>query len=167
MKRYLRLRCPEWLVCTLTAAGLTANVLNGYDLKDPLSDSLPALTGVTAGIMAVIFLVCYSRKTLKFGVLISVGAATAAMAVLHLQKPYLTEQKSSLQIFWILTVLIGVGVYWISRTRAGAMVLFAVGNLVMAAVVFLKFGVDWPGYAFFMVGGTADQIGRASCRERV
>lgn len=150
MKQYIKLHFWEWFLCVLTAAGLAINIYKGYDMHDSLSSDLPVVIGIMAVLGAVLFLVTYNRKTTKISLLVMIILTVAVFAYLFVAKPFLQEQDDSLQIFWIYIFLIGIGTFWVTRTKTGSIILFAAGNFIFAAEVFLKFGIDKPGYFLFL-----------------
>ena len=145
---------PEWLLCALATGGLLRNVYNGYDMQDVLSFSLPMICLFTAGLLLLLYwITAGGRRRMLAGLAAGIAAVLVVILIMSIFKPFVDERNSSGMIFWILLILIGIGAFWLTRLQYGSVIYLAAGNFIMAAEVFLEFGLITPGYLLFLFAG--------------
>ncbi len=155
MKRYIRLRLWDYILCTLAAAGLVKNIYNGYEMTDALSGNLPVILLLMAILQGILFLFCYNKKSKRIGLVVLIAAAAGIIAYMAITHPFLDEKNTSMQIFWVLLLAVAAGSYLITRTRVGTFAFVAAGNFVVAGAVFLEFGLSLGGYLMFLLASVA------------
>lgn len=142
---------PDWILTALATGGLLRNIYNGYDMQDTLSFSLPLICLFAAGILLILFWLADETRRLRIGLIVGAGIVAAAVVIMQIRHPFVDEQNSSSMIFWILLCMVSVGAFWLTRTRTGCILYLAAGNLIIAAEVFLEFGLIGPGYLLFLL----------------
>ena len=152
MKDFLRLRIYDWLLCAIIATGLVFHIFSGFVLEDSFSTNILYVALFMLVAMAVMVFLTYSRITIIIGVIAGVAILLLAMVYTRTHLSFgdeASETANSLFIALFATALTAVLVYLACRTRAGTIVLFLAGSIVIAGSVFLQFPVHRWSFLLF------------------
>jgi len=152
MRHYIRSRLGEFIACTAVCCGICFPVYAGFVLTDPFSNTAPLGVLILAVITALLYLCAYSRMTAVMGICSGIALAAAAVIFIQLADPLGAEEENSVFIFFLVSVIISVAVFLLSRSRAGIIVIAVLGNLITAGSCFLAFPVRLWSYLVFMAG---------------
>lgn len=150
MKKYIKYRSLDWILCILISIGLTVNVFSGFEMTDKLSSNIVIIAIVTAAAQLIFFMAAFNKKTTISGIIIGVLMLILAVIYFQSQNPFIHDKSDSIQIFWIVAISVALMVFLAARTRPGTILLFLTGNIVIAAAYFLKFPVMLWGYVLFL-----------------
>ena len=140
----------ECILCSLAAAGLSANIYNGFDMNDTLSFIFPAVWGITLVLIFAIYMLCYNRISKIAGGCAGIMVLLALILYAQATHPFNSEETQSNGIFIIVLFASAVICFFITRIKVGCFILLAAGNLIIAAEVFLQFGLSVWGYIAFL-----------------
>ena len=151
IKRYIKSRFIDWLLCAFMAAGISVNVLSGFEMTDPVSYNVPLMILISALLQAVCLAGLYNRKTVigmtaAFFVLI-----IAVIAYGRSSGAYSDEADYSVQILITVSILVNVLIALLSISRGGNIFLILAGTLAAAAAAFLEFPVVTGAFYVFLV----------------
>lgn len=150
IKQYARLRLFDWLFCSVISAGLSSSILAGFELNDSTSGSIPLLLLFSAVLDLFCFIGLYNRKT-SLGLL---GLFTAVLigviAYARTSDIFGDDASFASQIVAIVLILTCIATALLSLSRAGILVLLALGTLVSASAAFLQFPVRTAAFLLFL-----------------
>lgn len=148
MRNYLLHHLPDWLLCGVAALCLVQTVCSGFELVDGFySGAIPVLA-ISLGLGLLFQLLSYHRWATGLGIAAGVLLFLEAMVLCRAVNPLQNEQESSLLIFWLTELVTALLVFLLSRSRAGSIGLFLLGNLLGAGAHFLQFPA--PGWAYVL-----------------
>lgn len=149
MVHYLKYRIWDWALCVCISLGLAFSIYAGFILKDSLSSNIPAVAVILCAVFFVVFLFSYSKMTKIIGT--AAGIILLAAFIIYAQQanPFSDETNNSYAIFWAVTLIVALLVYFATRTRPALAVLFLAGNFVIAGSYFLKFPVHVWSFLLF------------------
>ncbi len=156
MKRYLKRYFWEFTLCFLVSSGLSVNVFAGYEMSDPRSGNLFAVTGAGLLAMAMLFSAHFNKKGIRISAPVTVAMLTAEAVALYYTGAFsgVSPIDDNPVLFWIIVATASIAVFWTSRSRPGLVILFLAGTFMTAAFDFLKYPVLPQGY-FVMILGIA------------
>lgn len=139
MRNYLKQRTADCLLCICLSASMVSAVCSGFVLEDPWSRNVAAVFALCAVLQFLLLLI--ARRRLSIGIGIAVGAIAAIGAAVYLRtyQPFTEESSNSAFIFLLISVIACILIFLLSRTRAGIVVLFLLGNFIQAGSHFLQF----------------------------
>lgn len=148
MKQYLLDHLPDWLLGGLATLSLVLTVCSGFELAEGFySRALPVLA-ISLGLGLLFQLLSYHKWATGLGIAAGVLLFLEAMVLCRAVNPLQNEQESSLLIFWLTELVTALLVFLLSRSRAGSIGLFLLGNLLGAGAHFLQFPA--PGWAYVL-----------------
>ena len=150
MKHYIKLRIWDWLLCILCQIGLVFNLFACFVLDDPLCGSTLLVIAVTAVLDVIFFVFAYNRALTVTGLLLGALALGAYIYYAASSDVFADEAAHSLGISFAITVFSALAVFLLSRTRAGLIVMFIIGNFINAGAYFLRYPVRLWTYLVFV-----------------
>lgn len=142
----------EYLMCVVAAAMLLLNTAQGFFIPDKMADSLPLALGTCGVLLAFFFLGGYNRLTLFLIPALTAVLAVLAFLLLRSSGVDIVDKAGSstaFYIYWFALAVICIGVYLLSRTRVGVIVLFLTGSCAHGMLEFLEYAVyPWAGIVF-------------------
>jgi len=144
----------DLILCVMISTGLSFNVFAGYEMNDPWSGNLFVVAGVVIAVMVILFPAYFNHKTILISVLITTTALIAAIAALQYTGA-ISGQKiidENPLLFWIIVIVTSIAVFWMTRSRAGTVILFLAGTYMIAAFDLLRYPVSILGYIVFLFG---------------
>lgn len=156
-KRYALHSLPEWVLCSVAAVSLCANVLQGFRLPEAMYEAYVPLTILTALFLAILFVVGYSRRTVAAGIPILVIAAVVVLICSRNRISFLeSENPEENTGLWYLVVLAtALAVYLLSRTTGGSAVLCILGALANAWICLSLYPFSDACLIIFLVSALA------------
>lgn len=151
MKQYWRYRCWDWILCVLVSAGLSRNVLSGFELEESVI-RIPVLFLSAGVVLLFCLLAAVSRKTAAAGITAALAGVTALIVYCRKTGILIHDRENSVQIFYIVIIVVSLAVFLLCRTAAGTAVLFLAGNMVQAGAAFLQFPCSLRAYVLFLAG---------------
>lgn len=152
MRRFLKFRIWDCLLCTAIATGLVSHVFSGFYLSDSFSASVPYVILFMAAAMFMLTLFSWSMKTVIAGVI--TGVALSQIMLVYVRRHDVFggqagEEANSLFISLTAAALTAILVYLCCRGACGLMVLYLAGNILICGSHFLQFPIEpWPFVLF-------------------
>ena len=150
LKSYGRLHLFDWVFCTLLTAGLSVNILSGFELNNSVSDNLPVMILLAAVLQLFCFLGLYSRRALIILSGVFVTALVVVIAYARTSDIFGDDEGFSTQITAIVLILVSLATALLSVTRGGILVFLAAGTVISASAAFLQFPVMKSGFFLFL-----------------
>ena len=166
LKNYARLRLFDWLFCSLLTAGLSANILSGFELDNTISGNLLFLILSAAGLQLICFFGLYNRRTAL--ALSGIFVLVLAGVIVYVRKADIFGDDASFspQIISIVLILVSLATALLSVSRAGILFLLASGTMISASAAFLQFPVMRSGLFLFLVSAILLFLYRVFCITR-
>lgn len=152
MRKYSAQYFGDFILCFFISSGLSVNVFAGYEMNDPWSGNPFAVAGTVILIMVILFSAYWSGKRLLISALTTAALLTASVGALYFTGAFtdISPVDENPILFWIIVITVSVIVFWLARTRAGIVVLFLSGTLMIAAFDLLKYPVSIWAYFVFL-----------------
>lgn len=151
MRNYLKKRTADCLLCICLSAAMVSVVCSGFVLEDAWSGNVAVIFVLSAILQLLLLLIARSR--LSTGIGIAAGAVIAIGTAVYWRTfhPFAEENANSVFIFLLISVITGVLVFLLGRTRAGVVVLFILGSFIQAGGHFLQFPTPlWSLFVFLL-----------------
>lgn len=147
-------RLADALVCTVVSVSLIPVICSGFVLTDPWSRSTAVILVCSLLLQLLFTLLSRSRRTIWLGVGIGAVLFVGVFSWMRAADPLADTAANSIMIFAMIQILTPLLVFLLSRSRAGAAVLFLIGALICAGGHFLQYPApDWCLFVF--LPGTA------------
>jgi hypothetical protein len=135
------------------ACSLARTIAEGFYVAEDLSANMPLLTGVCAGVTAWLFIGAYSRRLAVIIIVLSVlGVGAAMFAARSSGVDVFSDTETNPYIYFAILILSAAGTFLLSRTKAGCIVLFAAGALLLCGIRFLYEQNHLAEFIVFLVG---------------
>jgi len=143
MRNYVKYHFWEWLACLLVGAPLLLNLSRGFYIPGWAADSVPLAVAVTGVWLLFFFIGNYNKVTMICFPLISLALIAGFFFQLRMSGVDIGsgEGADALNIYWILSAMIPLVVFSLSRTRLGIAVLFLIGICLHGIIDFLAYDV--------------------------
>jgi hypothetical protein len=141
MRQYIKQRFFDWLLCLVMASCITQVVCSGFVLEEGAYRGAAAIFALSAVMQALLQLISYRRRFVIFGIIAGALLAVAAVIVIKTTQPFSDESANSRFIFFLMLFSSSLLVFLLSRTRAGAVVLFLFGTIACAWAHFLQYPI--------------------------
>lgn len=151
MKHYIKLRIWDFFLCILCQIGLIFNIFAGFILDDAVCNSVILVILLFAVLDAVFLIFAYNKKLMIAGIILGIAVMTVYVFIAASSGIYDDEAANSLGISLFLIFVVGLLVFLLSRSRAGIVVLFVLGNFVIAGSYFLQYDVKLWTFLLFEV----------------
>jgi len=138
VKSYIKANICDFILCIIAACAFTHTILSGFYTPDKLQNNIILLIGAAVAVNIILFAGAYSRKTV-IGAVIAFAALAAAFLVISRSAGLsaLSDNENNSYLYFVLLTLSAIGVFLLSRTRIGSIVLFAAGMLILCVIRFL------------------------------
>ncbi len=158
IKRYFVRSLPEWALCVAAGAALCGNVLEGFILPEELYTAWLPMILLSMVLLAVLYAISYSRKTILIGIPLLLAAAVLAVVVcgqrgISLLETAVAEDNTGLWgLVCCVTVLV---VFCLTRTAGGTAVLCLFGTLANGWICLSLYPFSVPCLVVFLVSSLA------------
>ncbi|MCD8018078.1 MAG: hypothetical protein LUF92_00365 [Clostridiales bacterium] len=151
MMQYYKNRIWDILLCIALSIGLVFHIDSGFLLEDRLSASVPATILLVAIVVLLLFLFASSKIMTMIGIVTGVVLLVIFLIYVRIAHPFAEEAANSLGITVTILILSTLLTFLATRTRAGTIVLFLIGNLILAGSCFLQFPVKTWAFLLFVL----------------
>jgi hypothetical protein len=136
--RYLKSSVFDFLLCVAVACSIARTIPEGFYVAEYLSANMPLLIGVCAGVTAWLFVGAYSRRLTVIVIVLSViGVGAVMLAARSSGADIFSDAETNPYLYFAILILAAAGTFLLSRTKAGCIVLFAAGTLLLCTIRFL------------------------------
>lgn len=141
MIAFLKSRLVDLILCLLMSLGLIFPIFSGFVLDDFVAGSLIVTAVVSFVVLLICLLFSYNKKTVISGIVIALMAIIGISVYLAQNAILANEADNSLTVSIVVILVTSFLVYLASSSKKGLVVLFLIGNIIIAAAYFLKFPV--------------------------
>ena len=153
MGHFAKSRLAEYLACVMMSLGLCYAIYAGFVLDDSFYTSYPLTFIAVFAVTAIMYLLSYNRITVGIGIGLGVIGTAAVIIIMKNTEPWNNEEESSTFIFWLITILVSVIIFLVTRSRLGCVIGIILSNLIFAGSYFLDFPVKLWQYILLVFGG--------------
>ena len=138
MTEYLKRIAPEFVLTLLACIALGLNLMQGIHIPQETAESLPLAAGVPAVLLAALFAMSYSKRTVAIGVpALVVALVVAAIAFIQTTAEPFADSYDNPVLAYLVLVPTAVVAFLLGRKKAGAVVLLVCGAIVCGVIQFL------------------------------
>ena len=151
--KYVKNSVWEFLLCLIMTVCLALNVLQGFYLPDNIQTNVAAFIAFGFVCTLLFYLFGYNKKTIILGIAAVIILAIAGIFALqgsNILQLEGAELEQAIPYFYIVTFFCSMFVYLLSRRKAGAIILAALGLVIICAVVFMQFEHFLPAYILYI-----------------
>ena len=146
---YIKNRIWDLLLCLLCQIGLVFSVLSGFLLDDPVYNNVAVVIVMMFVLDILFFVFAYDRILTIAGVAIGVIVLGVFIFYAANSQIFKDEAAHSLGITLVVVAFTSLGIFLLGRSRAGIIVLFAVGTIISFFTYFMEFPVrTWTFFVF-------------------
>jgi hypothetical protein len=138
IKSYLKTNISDFAICVAAACAFTHTILSGFYTPEALQSNIALLIGITVVVNILLFVGAYNNRTVIAAVIAFVLLAVTFIVVSrNAGLNALSDNEDNRYLYFVLLTLSSIGIFLLSRSRIGAIILFALGTLILCVIRFL------------------------------
>lgn len=149
MKHFVKVRIWDLLLCILCQVGLIFTIFAGFILDDAVCNNVLLVILILAVLDVIFFAFSYNRISMFVGIGLGILAIAFYIYRAAATGIFADEAAHSLGISLFLIFVTALAVYLLGRSLPGIVVLFLLGNFIIAGAHFLQYEVQlWTFLVF-------------------